>query len=60
MITRHEKPVARMVPEGRRPLAEIRQAADELGALRHAMAQRRGFRPLSNKEIKRAIAEGRP
>ncbi len=59
VITRHQKPVARIVPEERRPQAAIRRVADELAALRCRMAQRRGFRPLSRKEIKKAIADGR-
>jgi len=60
VITRHERPVARMIPEGRPALAELRQAVSELQALRQEMAQRRGFKPLTDKEIRNAIAEGRP
>lgn len=59
VITRHDKPVARLIPEGRPALSEVRRAADELQALRRAMAQGRGFRPLTDKEIKDAIKEGR-
>ena len=60
VITRHDKPVARIVPEGRVPLAEVRQAVQDLHALRREMARRRGFRPLTSREIKAAIEEGRP
>jgi prevent-host-death family protein len=60
VITRHERPVARMIPEGRPALAEVRQAVGELQALRREMAQRRSLKPLTDKEIRDAIAEGRP
>ena len=60
VITRHEKPVARIIPEGRPTLTEVRQAVDELRALRQEMAKRRGFKPLTDKEIRDAIEEGRP
>ncbi len=60
VITRYDKPVARIVPEGRSPLTEIRQAVEELRALRQEMAKRRGSKPLTDKEIRDAIEEGRP
>jgi len=60
VITRHDKPVARIVPEGRPNLSEVRQAVDDLFALRQKMAKRRGFKPLSNREIREAINAGRP
>jgi prevent-host-death family protein len=60
VITRHEKPVARMVPEGRPALSEVRRAVNELQAVRREMAQRRGFKPLTESEIRDAIQEGRP
>ena len=60
VITRHEKPVARMIPEGRRALTEVREAVSELQALRQEMGKRRGFKPLTDKEIRDAIEEGRP
>ena len=59
IITRHDKPVARMVPEGRPGLAEIRQAVSDLRTLRKEMAKRRGFKLLTDKEIRNAINEGR-
>ncbi len=60
VITRHDKPVARIVPEGRPKLAEIQEAVKDLRALRSAMAKRRGFKPLTDKEIRSAINAGRP
>lgn len=58
IITRHEKPVARIVPEGRPDLAELRKAVDELRSLRQEIAAG-GFRPLTRKEIRSAVREGR-
>ena len=60
VITRHEKAVARLVPEGGANLERTRQAVAELRAVRALMAKRRGFKPLTEGEIKDAIAEGRP
>ncbi len=60
VITRHEKPVARLVPEGGASLARTRQAVGDLRAGRSLMAKRRGFRPLTDLEIEAAVAEGRP
>jgi prevent-host-death family protein len=59
VITRHEKPVARIVPEGRSSLRQVREAASELKALRQQMTRRRGFKPVTNAEIRKAIEEGR-
>lgn len=59
VILRHEKPVARIVPEGRPRLDRLREAVNELNALRQDMAERRRFKPLSVREIKNAIEEGR-
>lgn len=59
VITRHQKPVARLVPEGRHALNEIRQAVDELKRLRNDMASRRGARPLRDQEIREAVQKGR-
>jgi len=60
VITRHDKPVARIIPEGRPALADIQQAVSDLRALRKEMSKRRGFKPLTDKEIRDAIDEGRP
>jgi prevent-host-death family protein len=60
VITRHDKPVARMVPEGRPAIREIQEAVHELRALRREIAGRKGFRPLTDREIRQSINEGRP
>jgi prevent-host-death family protein len=59
VITRHEKPVARIIPEGRSSLRQVREAAAELKALRLRMSRRRGFKPVTHQEIREAIEEGR-
>ncbi|MCP5118347.1 MAG: type II toxin-antitoxin system prevent-host-death family antitoxin [bacterium] len=60
VITRHDKPVARIVPEGRPSLARVQQAVRELHALRKKMASRKSFQPLTDEEIRSATEEGRP
>jgi len=40
VITRHNRPVARIIPETRRSLDEVRQAVDGLHALRDQIATR--------------------
>ena len=60
VITRHEKAVARLVPEGGANLEHTRQAVAELRAGRSVIAKRRGFKPLTDREIKDAIVQGRP
>ena len=59
VITKHQKPVARLVPEGRPALSEVRDAVDELANLRNEMASRPGARPLQNKDVRDAIQKGR-
>lgn len=59
VITRHDKPVARIVPEGKSNLDDVRRAVDDLFALRQRMAKR-GFKPLTEKEIRDAKNFGRP
>ena len=59
VITRHDKPVARMIPEGRKSLDKIRRAVEDLDALRAEIGGRKGFRPLTDKEIKDSINTGR-
>ena len=59
VITRHDKAVARLVPEGGLNLKHVEQAVAELRAGRSAMARRRGFRPLTDHEIRDSIEEGR-
>jgi prevent-host-death family protein len=59
VITKHQKPVARLVPEGRPALSEVRDAVNELASLRNEMASRRGARRLQNKDIRAAVQKGR-
>lgn len=59
VITRHDKPVARIVPEGDRSLERVRRAVQDIRRLRNEIAQRKGFKPLTDKEIRDAINEGR-
>ena len=60
VITKHEKPVARIIPEGRASLAQVRRAVAELRDLRREMAKRPGFKPITDKEIRDAVRQGRP
>lgn len=60
VITRHDKPVARLVPEGVASLAESRAAAAGLRELRQRIAARVGPKHrLTNKQIRSLINEGR-
>ncbi len=60
VITRHEKPVARLIAEGGRSLAEIRRAAEGLEALQKEIAAYvAGQRAVSWKEFKSFVEEGR-
>lgn len=59
VITRHDKPVARMIPEGAPRLSEVQKAVKGLRALRQELGKRKGFKPVSDKDIKAAITEGR-
>ena len=47
VITRHDKPVAGIIPEGRPPLSQIREAGMRLLALQESMRKQPGFRPVS-------------
>ena len=58
VITRHDKPVARIVPEGQKSLDSVRRAVESMRKMREEM-KRKGFKPLTDKEIKDAINEGR-
>jgi prevent-host-death family protein len=58
IITKDEKPVARMVPEGQPSLRRVQNAVKELRAFRQEL-EHRGFKPLTNKEIRQARDEGR-
>ena len=61
VITRHEKPVARMVPEGDRNLSDIQNAVAGLRKLQEDILRRtHGEAKLSDAEVRAAIDEGRP
>ena len=60
IVTRHDKPVARLVPADRPARHEVRAAAAGLRELRREIAVRRGSDPaLTIAEIKALIEEGR-
>lgn len=59
VITRHDKAVARIVPEGGGSQESIRDAVAGLRALRERISARKGFRPLTDSAIRAAINEGR-
>ena len=59
VITRHDKPVARMIPEGRPLLSEIQSAGRELRAVQDELRNRTGFRRLTRRQIRDAIGTGR-
>jgi hypothetical protein len=60
VISKRKKSVRRVVLDRRPNLSEVRQAVDDLFALRQKMLKRRGFKPLSSKETREAINAGRP
>lgn len=57
VITKHDKPVARIIPEGRPSLEQVKEAVAGLRRLRQEIA--RTSPPLSDEEIRSAINEGR-
>jgi prevent-host-death family protein len=60
IITRHEKPVARLIPEGGHSLDEIRRAAEGLEFLQREIAVFCEGKPsVSWKEFKSFVEEGR-
>ena len=58
VITRHDKPVARLVPEGAVRLDDVRRAVNGLRELQNEIRRRSKGR-LSSKEVRAAIDEGR-
>jgi prevent-host-death family protein len=58
VITRHDKPVARIVPEGRPAAREVQAAVAGLRALRTRIRQR-DRKPLSASQVRAAIETGR-
>ncbi len=60
VVTRYDKPVARIIPANGRDLRDVRQAVGTLRALRSSIAERRGSRPgLDDGEVRSLIGEGR-
>ena len=60
IVTRHDKPIARIVPAGRPARGEVRAAVEGLRELRRVIAIRRGPQPaLTEGGIKSLIEEGR-
>jgi prevent-host-death family protein len=59
VITRHDKVVARLVPEGPQRLDEVRRAVSGLLELQSRI-RRRSRAKLSDGEVRSAIEEGRP
>jgi prevent-host-death family protein len=58
VITRHDRPVARLVPEGAQRLDDVRRAVAGLRELQQRI-QRRSKVKLSTREVRSAIEEGR-
>lgn len=58
VITRYDKPVARLIPEGVPRADEVRRAVQGLRALREEILLR-GSPTLTDEEIRSAIEEGR-
>ena len=50
--------VARLVPQSRPALGEVRKAVNELASLRNEIARRRNARPLRDKNIRDTIQKG--
>jgi prevent-host-death family protein len=60
VITRHDKPVARIVPEGQPRAAQVQVAVASLKGLRDRIRTRtRGRSSLSDADVRAAIVEGR-
>jgi prevent-host-death family protein len=59
VITRHDKVVARLVPEGQQRLDEVRRAVSGLLELQKRI-RRRSKAKLSDREVRSAIEAGRP
>jgi prevent-host-death family protein len=58
VITRHDKPVARLVPEGAQRLDDVRRTVTGLRELQQRI-RRRSKATLSDREARSAIDEGR-
>ena len=58
VITRHDRPVARLVPEGAHRLDDVRRAVAGLRELQQRI-RRRSKGKLSDRDVRSAVAEGR-
>jgi prevent-host-death family protein len=58
VITRHDKPVARLVPEGARRLDDVRRTVAGLRELQQRI-RRRSRAKVSDRDVRSAIDEGR-
>jgi prevent-host-death family protein len=58
VITRHDKPVARLVPEGAQRLDEVRRSVEGLRDLQKRIRRRSKAR-LSDRDARSAIDDGR-
>ncbi len=58
VITRHDKPVARLIPEGATRLEDVRRSVQGLRDLQQQIS-RRSKAKLSDREVRSAINEGR-
>lgn len=58
VITRHDKPIARLVPEGAHRSDDVRRAVAGLRELHEQIRQRTKMK-LTQREIRSAIDEGR-
>ena len=58
VITRHDKPVARLVPEGGQRLDDVRRSVEGLRALQQRI-RRRSRAKLSGRDVRAAIEHGR-
>jgi prevent-host-death family protein len=59
VITRHDKPVARLVPEGPLRIDDVRRSVQGLRDLQQRIRRRSKIR-LSDREVRAAIEYGRP
>jgi len=59
IITRHNKPVARIVPEGRRSLEDVREGVAGLRELQQEISSSFGKGKLTWRHFKSFLAEGR-
>lgn len=60
VVTRHDRPVARIIPAGRSSLRDVRAAVARLRDLRREIAERQGREPkLADAQVKSLIEAGR-